>query len=265
MAGQNSPADNGGTDDLMSILGGTSAGADPADNGGASSGGPSDEGQSAQPFSFGGRSYASQKAAEQAHNALYGKFSDQQGILNKVKAALKDPEALEVLSQNPQFSDILAKLGIEQSREEVEQEVAADPDAGFDWSQVPEPMQRAYEEMQVERTVNSLDREERGFERKLGRAITDEEHDAVCEIISKAGSLSFEQAFTLAFHQRMLKDAVSKAKSAARPPSPARLGPLASMLPGTKIDPKKRPEDMNSAEWREHLRNSPELRQLLSQ
>lgn len=249
--------------DILDILGGTSAQADPTAGGmeGATAG-QGQDGKGA--FSFAGRSYADQPAAEKAHNALYGKYSGQQETFNKLKKALEDKETLQALAQNPEWRDIIGKVGIKLDAEEVEEETAGEPGADFDWSSLPPPMQQAYHEFGVERTMLGLEREERLFERKLKRELTDDEHNAVMDVVARVGDLTFEEAYKLAFHDRMLKEAVEAQRRQAKPQGLNRLSPPPALRAGTAMSTKKGVADMSKGEFREHLRNSDEFKQLLS-
>ena len=65
--------------------------------------------------------FKSQADAEKAHNSLYGRFSESQKqakLVDELKAALDDPEALAQYMQDPKLRPILEKLGFEKVREE---------------------------------------------------------------------------------------------------------------------------------------------------
>jgi len=221
--------------------------------------------QAADVFKFGGRQYKSQEEAEKAHNTLYGKYSEQQGIVKRLKQLLSDPKALQTLSRDPKWAPIIAKLGIQQAEEEAQadEEVAGEAEEEFDWSTIPEPLQKAYRQMEVSQASIGLEREEWAFERKLGRPITDDEHNAVMRLIQKHDQLTYAEAWKLAFHDKMLKEAQAERGKASADKTRPRPIPGIGM-PGVKMDTKKRVEDMTGAEFREHLRQSDEFKNLMS-
>lgn len=211
-------------------------------------------------FTWGGRKYQNRQAAEQYHNKLYGEFSKQKEFMNRLKTlAGRDPAAFAALSKDPEWGPILSKLGIQEAEEQVaedERETDAGGSQGFE---------SLRDEIRVERASMSLEREESQFEKRLGRSLTTEEHNTVMRVISSSPSLSYEQAFKLAFHDKLLSEAQKKAEDAAAKRNPQqrpRPGPL--NIPGVKIDTKKKPEDMSDAEWRQNLKESPEFRNLMS-
>lgn len=252
-----------GNQDIESILSGTS----PSDTtGGASErqGATSDQtsqGQgNGQEFRFAGRTFkGGMKDAEKWANTTYGKYSEQQQMVNWLKTkGLTDPDLLETLSQDPEWSDMLAKLGIEGARERAEADEADDAQSGDDPRSV-------LQDIKVSQAGLTIDREEMSFERKLGRQVTDDEHDAVMGIIGRAPSLTYAEAFKLAFHDKMLTEAQKKAQAAGQ--GRGRTGNRPPPIPGvagTKMDLKKSVRDMNGAEWRESLRQSDEFRNLMN-
>ncbi len=193
--------------DIDSILSGGTSQNDPTPGSALA---PQQQGQQNQGYKFGGRSYQSQQEAEKAHNQLYGKYSEQQQLFNKLKSALKDPEAYRQFAQNPEWRDILGKLGVEEAEAEYE-EAQAQESGGPAIQNLPPQLQEAYRQIQIDRETFKLDREEAGFEKKLGRPVSAEEHNAVMSIIAKADSLTYEQAFKLAFHDKPVKEAAAMA------------------------------------------------------
>lgn len=240
--------------DIESIISGTSD-EDTAATAPDSSG----QGQG-QEFTWGGRKYQTRQAAEQAHNKLYGEFSKQKEFMNRLKSlAQRDPEAFSALSRDPEWAGILSKLGLQEAREQVEEDERETEASGA------QDFESLRDEIRVERAAMSLEREESHFEKRLGRTLTDEEHNAVMKVIASSPSLNFEQAFKLAFHDKLLAEAQKKAEAAASARTPQqRPRPGALNIPGVKIDTKKKPEDMTDAEWRESLKQSPEFRNLMS-
>lgn len=260
------PSGQGESFDLSSILGGTSGDSDTtgAAGQGSQAAGSGEAGDgSQQGYKFGGRAYRDQTEAEKAHNQLYGRYSEQQSMVNRLKSLLKtDPEAVQRLASNPQWRDIMAKLGIQAAEEEYEEEEAADPNSNFDWGKVPAPMRQLYEQQQVSMAQIGLEREKWGFERSLGRQMSVEENDQVMKTIQRAPSLSISEAWKLVNHDKLLKEAQAKAQANGRP-KVNRPSPIPG-IPGMKVDLKKDPSKMGAAEWREHLKNSDEFKQLLS-
>lgn len=261
--------DAGGTPesgfDIASLLTST-AEAEPGGQGGvtpgSAQGANAGQGGVAQGYKFGGRTFKSQQDAEKSFNQLYGNYSKGQEILNALKGALKDPKRLEAIRGDEQMAGILAKLGIQDAEDEVERDREADP-SGRAGDNLPPEMREHFESFKVERAGFALDREEYKFERKLGRPVTDEEHNATMLILSKAPGLSYEDGYTLAHHKKILDEAVKAKGGGGQPGQPARPRPIPG-IPGTKLDLKKNVKDMNAAEWRENLRNSDELRNLMS-
>jgi hypothetical protein len=224
------------------------------------------EGQQ-QGFRFGGRDYKSQQEAEKAHGQLYGRFSETQGLMNKLKGALSgaDPELLQALMEDPNARDALSKMGISETQRRMAEEQRNAPDAGFDWNSVPQPMQELYEGMQIDREHNKLDREMWTMERQLGRSFTPEENDAMMTLIERAPNLTVAEAYKLAHHDKLLEQAAKGgqargAKQAANTPRPR---PTVPGIPGVPMDLKKAVGNMSPEEWREHLKNSPEFQKLM--
>lgn len=245
--------------DIASMLDGTSGSTDTTGGSGAQS---QDQGQLGQEmsdvFKFGGRAYKTQQEAEKAHNQLYGKFSESQSVLKQLKAALKDPAKLAQFQRDPAMAPILAKLGIQQAEEELEAEEAGAQDGQ---EMTPESFMQ---QLSIDRAGLSLEREEWAFERKLGRPITDDEHDAVMRIIGRAGTLTYAEAWKLAFHDKMLRAAQERQKQEREKLTRPKPGPGAHFIPGIKMDLKKPLNQMSPAEAREHLRNSQEFKDLMS-
>lgn len=250
--------------DIQSILSGTSD-EDTTGQATDTSGQQAVEGQTATEFSFGGRAYKSKAEAEKAHNAIYGKYAEGQGIINSLKVALRDPARLKTLLADPQWAAILSKLGIKQAVEDFEQEDEKALQEGPDYSKLPQEMQHFVQEQEVKAAGWELDREEWSFERKLGRSVTNEEHDAVMRIIARADNLTYEEAWKLAFHDKLLKDAHTKAAAgSSQKAKDGRPPPIPGFVPGVKLDLKKPLDKMSKTEFREHLRGSDEFKQLMS-
>lgn len=220
--------------------------------------------QQPQGFSFGGRVYKTKEEAEKAHNSLYGKFSGQQSILNQLRSALKNPKRLQELAQDPEWSEILGKLGVREMRDQYQQEQQAASQRGPDYSKLPPELQGWMREQGQRFAAHDLEREEWGFEKKLGRSVTDEEHNSVMKIIGRIGDLTYEEAWKLAFHDRLLKEAGAKAQTAASSPKGHRPLPVAGFIPGVKLNLKKPVQDMSKAEWREYVKGSEEFKNLTS-
>lgn len=255
----NNGGDAGSSDafDISSILSpGTSGNADTAGAGGAGSGESQDTGAA---FKWGGKEYKSQAEAEQAHNKLYGKYSEQQSTFKQLKEALKNPKLFAQFSKDPAFSSILAKLGIQQQEEEVDAEIEGDAAEQGGGS-----YQQLVQDIKLERATSQLEREEWRFERQLGRPLTKPEREGILNIIEKAPSLSYEMAWKLANHDRLLKEAAEKAAKSGPRQGVNRPPPTPLNIPGVKLDTKKGVGEMNQAEWREHLRASPEFQNLFN-
>jgi len=208
-------------------------------------------------FKFGGRAYKTQQDAEKAHNNLYGKFSDQQNTLNKFKAALRNPEMLKTLSGDPEMVQVLAKLGIQEAQESRREREAQLQQENAEFT--PEKL---HEAILMDRAAIQLEREEMRFERKMGRNVTDEEHNTVYEVIQRAPSLTYAEAWKLAFHDKMLQDAAQKQAAKVKQDRPAPT-PMSRMIPGVKLDLKKDISQMSRAEAREALRMDPDFQNLV--
>lgn len=205
-------------------------------------------------FKFAGREYRNQQEAEQNYKKMYGKFSETQGIVNTVKEALKDPELLEALSEDPKWAGIFAKLGIEADTRHLAQERGGREEQG----------NQEMHEWKVEREVDRLEREEFRFERELGRALNPEERRATLAIIARANSLTFKEAWQLANHERLLKEARQGQTQPARRPQGNRPPPPPANIPGGQANSKKPVNRMSESEWKENLRNDPDIRELMS-
>lgn len=204
-------------------------------------------------FKFAGREYRSQQDAEKNFKTMYGKFSETQGIVNTIKEALKDPELLEALSEDPKWAGIFAKLGIEADTRGLARERGGREEQG----------NQEMHEWRVEREVDRLEREEYRFERELGRALTPEERKATLSIVARANSLSFKEAWQLANHERLLKEARQSQRPAQRPQG-NRPPPPPANVPGAQVNSRKPVNKMTESEWKDNLRNDPDIRELLS-
>ena len=259
MPGETNPGSDAPLD-INAILTGTSEGSDPTGAGGAGTGGEQGSGEGQQGFKFGGRSYADQKAAEAAHNKLYGRYSESQGLIKQFKElASKNPARFAELAKDPEFAEVLAKLGIQQAEEDLDREIEEEREERDSVT-----IESLAEQIRVDRASFALERDEARFERKLGRDVTDEEHNTVMKLFATGLPLSFtyENVWKLAFHDKLLKEAATKA--AGSKPGGNRPRPTPPGIPGTKLDLKKAVTDMNPAEWREAVRQSPEFQGLMN-
>lgn len=235
---------DGGSDVLDTILG-TSGDTDTTGTGG-------DQSQTAQgattaqgPFRFANREYPNQAEAEKQFNKLYGKFSEGQGLNKSLVAKLKsDPNALRELAKDPEWADILGKLGIDFASREIDQRQARERAEG------PQDWEQYRSEFDVERHQFRLEREQWNFEKRLGRDLKPEELREVYGIIENSPSLTMEQAYKLAFHDRLLKEAATKGTNGRtatpginRPKPPPALG-----IGGEKLDLTKPLHKMTKAE-----------------
>ena len=189
--------------DINAILtGGTSETSDTTKGTDAAAGG---QGSDGSPFKFGGRSYKTQQEAEQFQNKLYGKYSEGQALLNKLKEALTNPDLFKRFSEDPEFAPILAKLGIQQATEDLNKEVEEDARSSGNVT-----MEQLQNDIRFDRQAFKLEREEATFERTLKRDLTDAEHNAVVTLIAQVLNLSFDQAWKLAMHDKLMKEAAEK-------------------------------------------------------
>jgi hypothetical protein len=220
--------------------------------------GESGTGSAAQPqYKFAGKEYPNQQAAEAAYKKLYGSYSETKGIVNTVKEALNNPELLEALSEDPKWASIFAKLGIDTAIDQAER---SDPS-----ERAQEGSQQYQEQMrqwQIERDVDRIEREEYRFERELGRPLNPQERRATLDIIRRAESLTFKEAYQLANHERL----VAESRKAAITPRQVsnRPAPPPSRLPGQKVSTQKPVNKMTESEWKANLASDPDIRELLS-
>lgn len=234
---------DGGSDVLDTILG-TSGDTDTAGTG-------QDQSQAAQgdkaaqgPFRFANREYPNQSEAEKAFNKIYGKFSDSQGLQKQLVNLLRrDPDALRELAKDPEWADTLAKLGIDAATRDVNERQERDRAEGpQDWDQYRS-------ELDVERHQFRLEQEQWKFEKRLGRDLKPEELREVYGIIENSPSLTMEQAYKLAFHDKLLREAAAKGQNGTgrpqidRPKPPPALG-----IQGEKLDLSKPIHKMTKAE-----------------
>jgi hypothetical protein len=247
--------DSGGFDQLLNTITNPSdssdQGAGKAGAGNLTGGTPEANSQ----FNFAGRQYKSQQDAEKAFNKVYGQYSDTQGLMKQIKGLLSDPEALQAASQDPRWAPILAKLGIQATEEELEAEDQSQPSGKVTHEMV-------MHELLTERARTGLEREEWAFERKLGKSLSDDEHNSIMRLIAKAPSLKFEEAYFLVNKDRLLAEAGKQAAQNAKPQG-NRPKPLPRGIPGQTYDFKKPVEQMGPDEYREYLRQTPEFNELL--
>ena len=235
--------------DIFSILG-TSGQSDTAGGSGVDVQKPA-QGDTTQPggsaFKFANKSWESQQKAEEFYNKLYGKHSEAQGLINKLKAALKDPEDIAELAQDPEWADILAKLGIDVAAQNVDDREAADAAAR------PQTMQEFERRFATREATFDLKMERRDFEQSLGRKLAKDEENAILDIISDSPSLSYERAYKLAFHDKLMKEAIARGQTASRPKT-GRPAPPPSLLSGQKLDLKNPIHEMSKEAAREARR-----------
>jgi len=222
--------------------------------------GESDPAQAAPAqYKFAGKEYANQAAAEASYKKLYGSYSETRGIVNTVKEALKDPDLLEALSEDPKWASIFAKLGIESATGGQGQR--NDPSERQAQQGTPQYEQQMHQ-WAVQQDAHRIEMEEFRLEREMGRALNPDERRSTLDIIRRAESLSFKEAYQLANHERLLGEA-RKAGGTPRRVSD-RPAPPPSRMPGQKVSTQKPVNKMSEAEWKANLANDPEIRELLS-
>lgn len=259
MGADGAPDATGGMD-LDALLGGTSpSGETTPDLQGGLPGQGVDAGASADGYRFGGRTWkGGQREAETAFNKLYGKFSESQGLINQLKQiAQQDPELAAKLARDPKFASVLGKLNIQQASQQFDAEQGEDAEMS---------MEDVKREIALERHQNRILREEWAFERKLGRPISEREQGAVYKMLEKAENLTYEEAYFLAHRQEILKRQ-AQAQAGAGQPNPMQGGrpkPPPRSMPGTPAPGKKSVADMSEAEWKDNLRQSGIVKELLS-
>lgn len=263
MAGAGGAPDAGDGMDLDSLLGGTSPEGDPTSGlqGGFPGQGADLTGAQAEAYRFAGRTWkGGQREAEGAWNKLYGQYSEQKGLINALKSA--DPETLAILSRDPKIAQIMAKFGIEAAGQELQD----DPRMQQRDEMGPEDFRR---ELGIERRQNQILREEWTFERKMGRPLTEKESQAVYKQLERSENLTYEEAYFLAHREQLLKRQAQGAASAASgQPSPAsgngRPKPPPRSMPGTPAPGKKSVGEMSEQEWKDNLRQSGIVKELMS-
>ena len=211
-------------------------------------------------YTFAGKQWkGGQSEAEKWANKLYGELSQNKGTLKELKALFEsDPESLQAASQDPKWAAILGKLGLEVAREETEEQDAQEGEQG------EQGYQSLRDEIRLERAHMALEREESQFERKLKRPLTDDEHNSVMRVLQRASSLSYEEAFNLAYHKRMMDEAAKRAGQQVRPGN-GRPKPPPMHVPGLKTEGNgKKPADMSHGEFREYLKDTQEFKDMLS-
>ena len=250
--------------DLDSILGGTSPNGDTTSGaeGGFGGRGEGATGQS-NAFRFAGRSWGDQKQAEAAWNKMYGGYSEQKGLINQLRqVAQKDPElASRLASSDPKLASILAKFGIEAAEAEAR---GLEGRRGGEDQPGMEDIRR---EIGVERHQNRILREEWAFERKLGRPITEREQQAVYKMLERSENLTYDEAYFLAHRQQIMKQQAQQRAAgagAAPPEAGGRPKPPPRSMPGSAAPGKKSVADMSEQEWKENLRQSGAIKDLLS-
>jgi hypothetical protein len=267
MGGQGDAApDAMGGMDLDSILSGTSPDGDTT---GDLQGNPLGQGagnQGAdQSYRFAGRTWkGGQREAEGAWNKMYGQFSEQRGLVNQLReVAQKNPElASQLAASDPKMASILAKFGIEAAEQEMD---GMDPRQRGEDQMSMEDVRR---EISLERHQNRILREEWGFERKLGRPITPKEQQAVYAQIERAENLTYEEAYFLAHRQQILKQQ-AQANAAGTPQLGqtqfgGRPKPPPRSMPGTPSPGKKSLGEMSEAEWKQNLKDSGVIKEMMS-
>lgn len=249
----NDPTGGGTSDgglDINSVLGISSPEGDGSGTGDDASqtaqGGSQTQGQT---FKFANREYPNQAEAEKQFNKVYGRFSETQGLHKKLTELFKrDPDSLKQLARDPEWAEILGKMGIDAAAREVDERRTQEAQEGpQDWNELRD-------QISVERAQYGLEREQWKFEKRLGRDITDDEQKQILGIIENSPSLSFEQAYKLAFHDKLLKEAAAKAGKSTpqninRPRPPAALG-----LVGEKLNLQKPLSKMTKEEARQAFR-----------
>jgi hypothetical protein len=268
MGGQGDASPDGmGGMDLDSILSGTSPDGDTTGDlqGGLPGQGAGNPGAD-QSYRFAGRTWkGGQREAEGAWNKLYGQYSEQKGLVNQLReVATRNPElAAQLAASDPKMASILAKFGIEAAEQDMN---GLDPRQGRQEQMSMEDIRR---EIGLERHQNRILREEWGFEKKLGRALTPKEQQAVYAQIERAENLTFEEAYFLAHRQQILQaqaranagggtPQLGQAQGGGRPKPPPR------SMPGTPAPGKKSLGEMSEAEWKANLKESGIVKELLS-
>jgi len=220
--------------------------------GSGSTGSPRTSGGTSQgEFSFAGRKYPNQQAAEKAFNSTNSGYSKAQDTLKRYEETLKDPRLLEVAAKDPVIAQALMKLGIDPSKALPAAPQAAPQQQG----QLPPQLQAAYNDMMLNNHMNRLDREMTQFQRGMKRELNDEEHDTVMDLITERPWLSVKEAYTLAFSDRDHANALKRMETQRGGKGQGgRMKPPPSFIPGTTVDTKKPTTEMNDEEFREALR-----------
>lgn len=214
-------------------------------------------------YRFANRTWKSQQEAEAAWNKVYGGYSEQRGLVNQLKeVARRDPELASALAaSDPKMAQILSKFGIEAATEES----GLDDPRGDGRSNGP-----SWEEVQHEWGVmqkqGALNQELWDFEREMGRRLSAQERNGILKQIERAENLTVQEAYFLANRTQILRQqAQQNAASAGQAPQAGgRPKPPPRSMPGTPAPGKKSVADMSEAEWKENLRQSGIIKEMMS-
>ena len=246
--GGDSSAGSGLDSGLMETL--TQPVSSPDTGGSGSTGTSRTPAQSQGEYSFAGRKYPNQQAAEKSYSSMQSGYSNAQETLKRYEETLKDPRLLEAAAKDPVIAQALMKLGIDPSKAMPQQ-----PGQAHQQGQMPPELQAAYQDMMLNNHMNKLDREMTQFQRGLKRELSDQEHDTVMDLISERPWLTVKEAYTLAFAERDHANALKRMETQRGGPGKGgRKKPPPSFIPGTTVDTKKPTTEMNDEEYREALR-----------
>jgi hypothetical protein len=256
----NDNANGGGTSDggfdINEVLGTTPQGGESTEQVESQESAQGAQQSGGQAFKFANRSWGSQADAEKHFNKIYGQFSEHQGLVNKLKQAFqRDPESIQALAQDPEWAEILEKMGIEAASGNANQKLQESQ------AQSPRDFQQFQQQFEVKSAQFDLKMEKFDFEQSLGRKLGKDEENAILDIIEKSPSLSYHQAYKLAFHDKLLKEAAMKAQKPLSNPRGNRPPPPPGLTAGVKLNLKKPISEMSKDEAREAMRN--DVREML--
>ena len=203
-------------------------------------------------YSFAGREYPDQKTAEKSYKDTQSGLTKAQERLKHYEELLKDPRAIAAISKDPELAQGLMKLGIDiRDAGGSQQNQGQGGQQGQRSQNLPPEMQALAKQMKVQLAQNQMDREMSLFQRSLKRELSDEEHDAVMDMIGERPWLKINEAYKLMFGDRDHAEALKRLESKG---AKGRVKPPPFALPGTTLDLKKPTKDMNEEEYREALR-----------
>lgn len=253
-----------GTEDTPDELDSLMADLDTQDSSATQSGTSAQPGGQWDPSSArtGTSSHGASETSNQAKRLLAGRFQNERDLeksylemrkerdskfvpkLKVLEEIVKNPALHQLAQQNPAIRAALAKAGYQLAEEEEE---AQGMDEEEDESS---PLYQLQLEVQTMKLQQQYQRQYDSFVHKLGRGLTEEEHQAVVGKLKAIDGLSVEEAWMLTPHyaKQVAREREKAVAEATRKAKPRRPMPHAQAMPGEKLDLKKHPGQMNERE-----------------